>query len=166
MLSEDRVGLEDLDHPGPRPRAGPKAVDQDDGDLPSGIGTDQGEARRLEAGRGNLGDRFGGGPPGRLLRLAGARGRSGDQGGCHQGRPGPSGRHGTHGTRTSQSMVRHHLGVDRVCDLGTAVAVRGRSVVRRLFGRPHLYLHQPCSLGIACGDRNARRCTTSLVLVG
>ena len=47
-VAEGRIGLQALDHPGPRPRVRPQAVDEDHGDLSASIGPEQGEARGLE----------------------------------------------------------------------------------------------------------------------
>ena len=44
---EDGVGLKLVDHRVPRTRAGPEAVDQDDGDLPWDVRTPQGQGSRL-----------------------------------------------------------------------------------------------------------------------
>ncbi len=47
-VAEGRIGPQVLDHPGPRPRARPQAVDQDHGNLTPPVGAQEREPRRLE----------------------------------------------------------------------------------------------------------------------
>ena len=47
-VAEGRIGLQALDHPGPRPRVRPQPVDEDHRDLAALVGPEEGEARRLE----------------------------------------------------------------------------------------------------------------------
>ena len=48
-VAEVRVGLQGLDHRGPRPRARPQAVDEDDRDPAPPVGPEEGQPRRLVA---------------------------------------------------------------------------------------------------------------------
>ena len=48
-IAKGRVGFQALDHPGPRPRAGPQAVDEDDWGLARSVRSEEGQPRRLES---------------------------------------------------------------------------------------------------------------------